>query len=201
MTSNVLDHRTGRSGQTANTGAIATAALAGALSSAAFIAGFALLAGQSQREQTLSPYTLTINVLTTLAFAGLAVTIPSLRRALDVPAWVLYTCSAACAAVAAMAWSLATVANHVATQVSDEKFTEFTVYLSLLPAPKMVLGLVGFVALGVTGWRRRSVPRGACALLVIAGITSLWWAYPPATIFAGLVFLWIARSIDTDSAE
>lgn len=48
----------------------------------------------------------------------------------------------------------------------------------------------------VVGWRRRSVPRGACALLVIAGITSLWWAYPPATSFAGLAFLWIAKSVE-----
>lgn len=201
MTSHVLDHRTGRSGQTANTGALATAALVAALSSAAFIAGFALLTGQSQREQTLSPYTLTINVLTTLAFAGLAVTIPSLRRAIDVPGWVLYTCSAACAAVAAMSWSLMTVGAHVASQVSDDEFVEFTTYLILFPAPKMLLGLVGFVALGVIGWRRRSVPRGACVLLVIAGITSLWWAYPPAAIFAGLAFLWIAKSIDAGSAE
>lgn len=201
MTSNVLDQRTGRSGQTANTGALATAALVAALSSAAFIAGFALLAGQSQREATLSPYTLTINVLTTLAFSGLALTIPGLARVLDVPRWIVYTCAAACAAVAAMSWSLMTLANHHATQVSDDEFLEFTMYLNLFPAPKMVLGLVGFVALGVIGWRRRSVPRGACVLLVIAGITSLWWAYPPATIFAGLAFLWIAKSIDTDRVE
>ena len=156
MTSHVLDRGTGRSGHTADTGAIATAAL----SSAAFIAGFALLSGQSQREQTLSPYTLTINVLTTLAFAGLALTVPSLRRAIDVPGWVLHTCSAACASVAAMSWSLLTVANHLASKVSDDEFTEFTTYLSVFPAPKMVLGLVGFAALGVLGWRRRSVPRG-----------------------------------------
>jgi hypothetical protein len=45
------------------------------------------------------------------------------------------------------------------------------------------------------------VPRGACLLLVIAGITSLWWGYPPATVFAGLAFLWIARSVDADAAD
>lgn len=201
MTSNLLDHRAGRSSQTANTGALATAALVAALSSAAFIAGFPLLAGQSQREGSLSPYTLTVNVFTTLAFVGLALTIPSLVRVLDAPRWIVYTCAAACAAVASMSWSLMTLANHHATQVGDDEFLEFTMYLNLFPAPKMILGLVGFVALGVVGWRRRSVPRGACVLLVIAGITSLWWAYPPATIFVGLAFLWIARSIDADSAE
>jgi hypothetical protein len=201
MTTNALHHRTGPVHQAASTVPLATAALVGALSSAAFSAGFALLADQSPRESTLSPYTLTVNVLTTLAFAGLAFTIPSLSRVLDAPRWVINTCAAACAAVAAMSWSLVTIAAHVASQVSDDEFTEFTTYLEIFPAPKMLLGLVGFTALGIHGWRRRSVPRGACVLLVLAGVLSLWWAYPPATVFAGLAFLWIAKSVDDGARD
>jgi hypothetical protein len=199
MTTNDLHPRTQPPRQAVNTGPIVTAALVGLLSSAAFIAGFVLLGDQSARESTLSPYTLTVNVLTTLGFAGLAFTVPSLGRVIDAPRWAINTCAAACAAVAAMSWSLVTIAAHVATQVSDDEFIEFTTYLNIFPAPKMILGLVGFTALGVYGWRRRSIPRGASVLLILAGILSLWWAYPPATIFAGLAFAWIAKSVDDGS--
>jgi hypothetical protein len=201
MTSKVLHHQTPPTRQAWSSGPISTAALVAVLSSVAFIAGFALLSDLSQRESTLSPYTLTVNVLTTLSFAGLAFSIPSLGRVVDVPRWVINTCAAACAAVAAMSWSLVTIAAHYASQVSDDQFMEFTMYLNIFPAPKMVLGLVGFVALGVYGWRRRSVPRGACVLLILAGVLSLWWAYPPATIFAGLAFGWIAKSADASSSD
>ena len=179
---------------------VATAAVAGAISSAAFILGFVLLSDQSQREASMSPYTLTVNVVTVLAFSALAVTIPSLARSLDVPRWVTYTCAAACAGVAAFAWSLTTVGSHHASRVSDDEFLEFSTYLTLLPAPKMLLGLVGFTAFGIIGWRRRAVPRVASVLLVLGGLTSLWWAYPPATIFVGIAFALIARSAETSAS-
>jgi len=175
MTSNALRHRTEPARQEENTGPVATAALVGLLSSTAFIVGIVFLGDQSARESTLSPYSLAVNVLTTLAFAGLAFTIPSLSRVVDAPRWVIHTCAAACAAVAAMSWSLVTIAPHLAKQVSDDEFMEFTMYLSLFPAPKM--------------------------LLILAGVLSLWWAYPPATIFAGLAFAWIAKSVDAGSRE
>jgi hypothetical protein len=175
-------------------GAVATAALVGVLASAAFIAGFALLSDLSQREATRSPYSVAVNVLATLAFGGLAAALPSLARVLDVPRWTVYVSAAACAAIAAFSWSLATVAPHLTEYVTDDEFLEFTVWLGLLPAPKMILGLVGFVAFGVTGWRRRAIPRGAAVLLILAGVASLWWAYPPGALLAALAFAWIAKA-------
>ncbi len=165
-------------------GAVAAAALAGVLSWVTFVAGFVFFPSQSFREGVLTPYSIVNNVVTTVAFGCLAMAVPTLRRVLDVPRWALYLSSAAFAAVAAMSWSLATLAPDMAKFVSDSEFDQFTAYLILFPLPKMILGLVGFTALGVSGWRRRALPRGAAALLILAGIASLWWAYPPGACSA-----------------
>jgi hypothetical protein len=177
-------------------GVVATAALVGVLASAAFIAGFALLSDLSFREATRSPYQVAVNVLATLAFGGLAAAIPGLARVIDVPRWTVYLSAAACAGISAMAWTLATVAPHFTSYVSDDEYLEFSPWLLLLPAPKMILGLVGFVALAVFGWRRRAIPRGAAVLLVLAGVASLWWAYPPGALLGALAFAWIARTAE-----
>jgi len=100
-----------------------------------------------------------------------------------------------------MSWSLATLAPHMATLVSDSEYDEFTTYLILFPLPKMILGLVGFTALGVSGWRRRTIPRGAAALLILAGVASLWWAYPPGALLGALAFAWIVKTVETGSRE
>ena len=201
MSTAALDHKAPGADAAPASGAIAAAALAGALSSAAFIAGFVLFPSQSFREGVLTPYSIVNNVVTTLAFASLAMAVPTLRRSLDVPRWALDLSSAAFAAVAAMSWSLATLAPHMATLVSDSEYDEFTTYLILFPLPKMILGLVGFTALGVSGWRRRAIPRGAGALLILAGVASLWWAYPPGALLAALAFAWIVKAFETGSRE
>ena len=98
-----------------------------------------------------------------------------------------------------MSWSLATLAPDMAKFVSDSEFDEFTAYLILFPLPKMILGLVGFTALGVSGWRRRAIPRGAAALLILAGVASLWWAYPPGALLGALAFAWIVKTVEAGS--
>ncbi len=181
-------------------GLVATTALVGVVASAAFIAGFVLLSELSFREAARSPYQVAVNVLATLAFGGLAAAIPGLARAIDVPRWTVYVSAAACAGISAMAWSLATVAPHFTSYVSDDEYLEFSPWLLLLPAPKMILGLVGFVALAVIGWRRRAIPRGAAVMLGLAGAASLWWAYPPGALLAALAFAWIAKTAERESA-
>jgi hypothetical protein len=182
---------------TPRTSTLTAAALAGALSAAAFIGGFVLFPSQTFREGMLTPYSILNNVVTTLAFAVLAAATPTLRRVLDVPRWALYLTAAAFAGIAAMSWSLATLAPDMAKFVSDKEFDTFTVYLVLFPLPKMLLGLGGFIALGVTGWRRRAIPRGSSVLLVLAGLASLWWAYPPAALLSTLALAWIVRSVES----
>ena len=96
-----------------------------------------------------------------------------------------------------MAWSLATVAPHFTSYVSDEEYLEFSPWLLLLPPKKMILGLLsGSSRWAVIGWRRRAIPRGAAVLLVLAGVASLWWAYQPGALLAALAFAWIARTAE-----
>ena len=196
MSTVVLDHKASGADAVPASGAIAAAALAGALSSAAFVASFVFFPSQTLREGMLTPYSIVNNVVTTLAFASLATAVPTLRRVLDVPRWALYLSSAAFAAVAAMSWSLATLAPDMAKFVTNIEFDQFTAYLILFPLPTTILGLVGFTALGVAGWRRRAIPRGAAALLILAGIASLWRAYLPGPLFGALAFAWIVMTLE-----
>ncbi len=197
MSTSVMNRKSTGAHQDPWTGTVTAAALAGFLSAAAFIAGFALLSGHSFREGMLTPYSIINNVVSTIAFGVLAASVPTLRRVVDVPAWALYTSAAALAAVAAMSWSLATMAPDMAKFVSDKEFDTFTVFLVLFPLPKMILGLVGFTALGVSGWRRRAIPRGASVLLILAGVASLWWAYPPGALLACLAFARIVKAVES----
>ena len=85
MSTAALDHKAPGADVVPASGAIAAAALAGALSSAAFVAGFVFFPSHSFREGVLTPYSIVNNVVTTLAFACLAMAVPTLRRVLDVP--------------------------------------------------------------------------------------------------------------------
>jgi predicted branched-subunit amino acid permease len=69
--------------------------------------------------------------------------------------------------------------------------------MDLFWAPKILLGLVGFLALAIAGWRRRAISRGACVLLVLTAVVSLLPPYPPTGILAGLAIAWAARSART----
>ncbi len=175
-----------------------TAALLGAFACTGFLAGFAILSDYSFREAASTPYSLADNALTFIAFSLLALSIPGFCRRLDLPRWAATTSAAACASVAAMAWVLMTVTPHFAAVVTDHEFDTFSVYLLLLPLPKMVLGLVGFGGLGIAGLKRHSIPRGAAVLLLLGGLLSLWWAYPPGGLLAACAFAWIARSSSED---
>ena len=64
-----------------------------------------------------------------------------------------------------------------------------------MSVPKMVLGLVGFIALGLAGWRQRSLPRSSSVLLVLAGVASLWPPYPPGLLLASIALFIASRSM------
>lgn len=197
MTTTTATERVG-GGETRSRELVQGAAWLGALACVGFLAGFAILSGYSFREGYLTAYSLANNALTFIAFSLLALSIPGLGRNVDLPRWALTTSAAACAAVAAMAWVLMTETPHFARLVTDHEFDAFSTYLILFPLPKMILGLVGFGALGVAGLRRRSIPRGAAVLFILGAVLSLWWAYPPGGLLAALGFVWVARFASED---
>lgn len=167
----------------------------------AYIGSFAVLAGSTMREGMSSPLTVTVNVVAAIGFVGLAFAVPDLVRELGLPRWLALTSGLACAAVAAMAWALATVVPAFAGTVPEGAFENAAgePLVILVGVPKMVLGLVGFGALGVLGWRRRVLPRALAGLFVVAGAAALVWPYPPGGILASIALLWLARTaVPTD---
>ena len=63
-----------------------------------------------------------------------------------------------------------------------------------MSVPNMVLCLVGFIALAVAGWRQRSLPRSSSVLLVLAGLVSVFPAYPPGLLLASAALFIASRS-------
>ena len=178
--------------------AIVAAGLIGALACAAYVSSVIFLPDVGARTAGTHPLVLTANLITALAFGGLAFALPRLAGLTRLPQWTLYTSAAACAFIAAPALTFATYGNHVKAVLTDAQAEQLTnngsVYLDLLSYPKILLAVVGFVALAVIGWRRRTFSRGASVLLALAAIVSLLPPPWPGGVLAGLALAWVART-------
>jgi len=176
--------------------AVTAAGLVGAIASAGFIAGLIVLHDRS-RSLLETPVIVAVCLVAGLAFIVLAISLSGLAVTTGLPSWVLSTVAVGCVFVAIQAWADGSVIANVANRVSDAEFDrlgEPTFLLQLLTIPMIATCLVGFVALGIVGWRRRSLPRGACILFVLAGVASVTGSFPPIGVFAGLALTWVARS-------
>lgn len=177
--------------------AITAAGLAGALGSAGFIAGLFLLHGKSNAQMQRAPVTVIECLLAGLAFIALTISLPGLAGATKLPRWVLSTAAVGCAFIAIQAWADGSVIANVANHVSDDEFDRLgqpTLLLQLITIPMIVACLIGFISLGIIGWRRRAMPRGACVLFILAGLASLTGSFPPIGLLAGLALVWTART-------
>lgn len=177
--------------------AVLIAGLVGALASIGFIIGLIVLHGRSSGELSRTPATVIECLVAGLAFIVLATSLSGFAATTRLPSWVLSTVAVGCAFVAIQAWATGSVIANVAQRVSADEFDRLgqpTFLLQLLTIPMIVVCLIGFVALGIIGWRRRSVPRGACVLFIIAGVVALTGSFPPIGLFAGLAFAWTART-------
>ena len=174
---------------------VVAAALVGALGSAAYISSLFFLSDMSNREAVSSPFTVTVNAVTTLAFIALALHLPGIASHSRLPRWALLVTAFACAFVAALTWALGTIGAAAAASMTDTQFEDtnsFTFWLAYLP--KMLLSAVGLVGLAVAGWRQRTIARGACLLLGVAGVASILPPHPPGALLAGIALAWAVRS-------
>lgn len=176
------------------TRALAVAGVLTALASAAFIASFPFYPDDSFNEVIRSPYVVTVNLLAASGLMGIAVLLPS-ALAGRVPGWVRYVAAAAAGAAATLPWTMGTFAADLARYVTEEELNDLGVLAVVAGLPKMLLGLVGFVALGVLGRRRGIFGRPVAGLFVVAGVASLMWPYPPAGVLGGLAVLGLARAL------
>jgi len=181
--------------------AVTAAGLAGAVACAGAIAGWFTLAGTFQAESSRTPFSIVTCLITGLAFAVLATTVPGLAAGTRLPRWSLGLASLACTFIVIPAWTFGTVIPHLAGQVTAAQFDALgkaDLPLVLLHLPAQLLGLVGFVALAVVGWRRHAMSRGACVVLVLAGLAALIPDFLPVGLLAGVALAWLARSARTD---
>jgi hypothetical protein len=178
--------------------AITAAGLAGALGSAGFIAGLFVLHGESNAQLQRAPVTVIECLLAGLAFIALTISLPGLAGgATKLPRWLLSTAAVGCAFIAIQAWADGSVIANVANHVSDDEFDRLgkpAFLLQLITIPMIVACLIGFITLGIIGWQRRAMPRGACVLFILAGLASLTGSFPPIGLLAGPALAWTART-------
>jgi len=178
--------------------AITAAGLAAAVASAASIASSFVYDNASQAESSQAPVRIVGCLITGLAFAVIAVTLPGLSAATRLPRWTLALAALAAAFTTVAAWTFGTVLPHLAAHVSAAQFDELghpDFQLVLFSLPMRLLGLVGFIALAVSGWRRRAFSRGAAIVLILAGVAGAltgWWA--AVGLLAGVAMAWVART-------
>jgi hypothetical protein len=124
----------------------------------------------------------------------LLLALPRVLRGLS--PWAVGTTVAAIAFVLVDAWYAGTTAVAVANGVDEAAYDSiyesgwvFAFYL-----PKMLLGLLGFSGLAMSGKRTSLVSTPLCVLLVVAGLASLVPPFMPGMIVGGVALALVARS-------
>jgi hypothetical protein len=180
----------------ASSNGVATALAIGSVLAALGCVGYISLNGGTPRESVSNPLSTVAGVIATVGVVVLALTLARWRTTL--PAWALTVAAAGLVIVAANAWFQATGVRAVSDHTTDKEFERLLFeapWIIAMFVPKMVLGLVGFIALGVAGWRQRSLPRASCVLLVLAGVLSIWPPYPPGLLLASIALFIASRSM------
>ena len=172
-------------------------ALIAALGSAGYMVTYYIaLSDRSDREVTASGVATGFNVVIAVALVGLAVTLPSaLPRLGRTP---VHLAAAALALTGATMLAFGTLGAIFASSVTDVVWDaapdEHAVTFLLLFLPKMVTGLVGFVALAVMGRRRRVISTAQAVVLGMAGLALAAPPPPPGALLASLAIFWSLRT-------
>lgn len=148
----------------------------------------------SAREAYAHPLGVVAGVIATTGVAILALALMRWRTGL--PGWAVVAAAAAMlgAAIGVWFWSVGIVG--IASSTDDVRFEELAWSPWLIfgmYAPKIVLGLIGFGALAVTGWRTGAIPRLACVAFAFAALLSVFPPHPPALLLAALGMFLISR--------
>jgi hypothetical protein len=172
--------------------ALAVGSVLAALGSIVYIT----LNSGTPRDSFSNPLSTVAGAVATVGAVALALTLARWRTTL--PAWGLMVAAAGLVIVAANAWFEATGIRAISDHTTDQEFGRLIFeapWIIAMHVPKMVLGLVGFIALGLAGWRQRSLPRVPSVLLVLAGVVSLWPPYPPGLLLASAALFSASRSM------
>ena len=174
---------------------VAAGSVIAALGALMYISVGVLQTGTS-REDFASPINIAGSIIATI---GIAIILQALarQRALG-PSWAVTTASAGLLFTAAIAWfngtGIVALANGTTT---DAQFDDIgtSAWIVIMAAPKMILCLVGFLALAVTGWRNRSLSRAASILLALGALASLLPPFPPGVLLVSIGLILVARDL------
>ncbi|MGH3715101.1 MAG: hypothetical protein ACRDT4_16805 [Micromonosporaceae bacterium] len=178
---------------------IATAFAVGSVLASVGCVAYIAMNGMPPREAYLHPVNSVGAVSATVGVVVLALALARWRTT-TLPAWAILCAAAGLVMIAPNAWFDATGVRAVAGQVDNAEFERLFFeepWILAMLVPKAVLGLVGFIALGLAGWRHQSLPRSSGVLLVLAGVASLWPPYAPGLLLASAAFFVASRSTAT----
>jgi hypothetical protein len=184
---------------TRETGLLTAGSVIAALGALMYISVGVLQTGTS-REDFASPINIAGSIMVTIGIAFILQALAR-QRALG-PSWAVTTASAGLLFTAAIAWFNGTGIVAVANGTTDAQFDDIGVsaWIVIMAAPKMILGLVGFLGLAVTGWRDRSLSRPASILLALGALASLLPPFPPGVLLVSIGLILVARDLRAQSA-
>ena len=154
------------------------------------------------REVYALPLSAATSAIATLGLVILGITVARWR--VDLPAWARTVTAAGLFMTAASSWFFATGIVAFAQATDDKTFDEVgaSTWIMVMTLPKMLLCLVGFATLAVSGWRNRTLPRPASVALAVAALLSLIPPYPPGIVFAAAgLFLASRATAATDGGR
>jgi hypothetical protein len=182
----------------ANTlGFLSIGAVLGAVGSAAYLSTFFIYTDDPQFVEIVrSPLVVTAFWL---MFAGLSTVGLALPAATGnrLPDWAVYVTAASFIASAAQAFTTGTAVADFARLVTEEEMQEGTntVLNFLMGVPHGLLGVVGFIALGIYGRRGGLFGIGLLVLFIVSGVASLLWHVPPAGLLGSVAVLGLVQAL------
>lgn len=148
----------------------------------------------SPREAFMHPVGVVSCTIATIGIVVLALALARWRTSL--PGWAVLTAAAGLAFTAAGAWFFATGVVAIGEFTDDDLFEEIGTdgWMIAMWIPKIVLCLVAFAALAISGWRSGAIPRSASAAFGVAAVASLMPVHPPGILFASLALFLVSRT-------
>lgn len=176
---------------------LSVGAALGAAGSAAYLSTFFIYTDDPQFIEIVRP-PLVVTAFW-LMFAGFSTVGLALPVAVGdrLPSWAVYVTAAWFIASAAQAFATGTAVPDFARLVTEEEMQEGTntVLNFSMGVPHGLLGVVGFIALGVYGRRRGLFGTGLLVLFVMTGIASLLWHVPPAGLLGSVAVLGLVQAL------
>ncbi len=191
MTDTTITRAATRTADVGLANAFGVGSVLAALGSLGYIGGNSI---DSPREAFMHPVSIVSCIVATTGIVVLALAVARWRTSL--PDWAVLTAAAGLVFTAAGAWFYGTGIVAIGEYTDDELFEKIGTHgwMWAMWIPKVVLCLIAFATLAVTGWRSRAIPRVSSAAFGLAAVASLMPVHPPGILLASLAFFLVSRT-------